>query len=179
MSSSTVWKVWCGFSCCGNCEPERTAFDAVEPGQLPERVAQSVIKTTVSLPSCQHTQSTRWQCRRSLTKSISEETPYFTGLTVTRNPAWNARKDTSCHGEQIQTKAPRQLREHSSSNSSAVAYELTAGVCEVAPTPSPQESVEEGCGQTHQVDCKTTTNVHVRQQPLAQPRKPRAKELPP
>ena len=29
----------------------------------------------------------------------------------------------------------------------------------------------------HQVDGKTTTTVHVRQQPLAQPRKPRAKEL--
>ena len=35
----------------------------------------------------------------------------------------------------------------------------------------------EDCGQTHKVDGKTTTIVHVRQQPLAQPRKPRAKEL--
>ena len=32
-------------------------------------------------------------------------------------------------------------------------------------------------GRTHQVDGKTTTTVHFRQQPLAQPRKPRAKEL--
>ena len=40
-----------------------------------------------------------------------------------------------------------------------------------------QGKEEKNCGQTHQVDGKTTTTVHVRQQPLAQPCKPRAKEL--
>ena len=128
-------------------------------------------------PSCQQAQGTSWQCRRSLTKSISEEMPYFTGLTVTRSPAWNARRT------RVATESRSRQKRH-------VSYENTAATAAVQchvqddglslrgrPTPSPQESVEEGCGLTHYFDCETTTTVHVRQQPLAQPHQPRAKEL--
>ena len=125
MSSSTVWKVWGGFSYRGNCESyhgnretEWTAFDGVEPGHLPERVARSVVKTTVSLPSCQQAQSTSWQCRRSLTKSISEEMPYFTGLTVTRSPAWNVRRT------RVATESRSRQKRH-------VSYENTAATAAV------------------------------------------------
>ena len=133
-----------------------TAFDAVESRQLPERVARSVVETTVSLP----TQSTRWQCRRSLMKSINEEMPYFTGFTVTRSPAWNARRT------RVATESRSRQKRH-------VSYENTAATavvqCHVQadglslrgrPTPSPQESVEEGCGQTHYFDGKTTTTPY-------------------
>ena len=138
-----------------NCKSEWTAFDAVEPGQLPESVARSVIKTTVSLPSCQQAQSTRWQCRRSLTRSVSEEMPYFTGLTVTRNPAWNARKNTSCHGELC-----------------SIACELTVGACEVARHPPRRSRSRRRAGRHTKLTVKRP-----RQQPLAQPRKRRAKGL--
>ena len=101
-----------------------------------QSVARCVVETTVLLPSCQQARSASWQCRRSLAKSVSDETSYFTGLTVSRDTAWNEGdstecrlhdakalhihrhacsaaptirpRATSCHGEQIQTRAPRQ-----------------------------------------------------------------------
>ena len=100
MSSSAVWKVWRGFSYYGNCESEWTAFDAV------------------SLPSCQQAQSTSWQCRRSLTKSTSEEMQYFTGLTVTRDPARKARRT------RVATESRSRQKRH-------VSYENTAATTAV------------------------------------------------
>ena len=140
MSSSTVWKVWRGFSYHGNCESECTAFDAVEPGQFPERVARSVIKTTVSLPSCQQAQSTRWQCRRS--RPTSQVSPSPEIQLGTRGDSTEA-VYTSRHGEQIQLREQRQQQQQCS-----IAYELTGGVCEVARHP-PHWSRSRRCTRRH------------------------------
>ena len=105
------------------------------------------------------------QRRRSLMKSISKEMPVL----------------HRSHRHQ------RSSSEHESPRRADPVLRATTAVQQRAradgwtlrgrPTPSAQESVEEGCGQTHPVDGKTTTTVHVRQQPLAHPGKPRAKEL--
>ena len=81
-----------------------------------QSVARSVVETTVSLLSCQQARRTSWALTdrvlhevlprhqisvvpasaeswiavQALTdESVSDEAPYFTGLTVTREPAWN------------------------------------------------------------------------------------------
>ena len=85
---------------------------------------------------------------------------------------------------------PRVATESRSRQKRYVSYENTAATAAVQchvqadglslrsrPTQSPQGGGRGGVRETHHFDGKTATTVHVRQQPLAQPRKPRAKEL--
>ena len=164
-----------------------------------QSVARSVVETTVSLPSCQQARSTSWQCRRSLTKSVSDETSYFTGHTVSRDTAWNEGDPTECRLRR-QSLAHSSPRVFSSMNHQSQSHELprradpdksataaTAVVqCPVQadglslrgpPTPSPQRSRSRRGAGRHYCDGQMITTAHVRQQPLAQPRKLRAKEL--
>ena len=116
-------------------------LDAVEAGQLPERVARSVVRTSGSLPSCQQAQSIGSQCRPSQT-----------------NPSAKRRRTSqSSPSPEIQLGTRGDATEAVCTS----ATESRSRVCEVA-RPSPQESVEEGCGQTHKVDGKTTATEHVR-----------------
>ena len=81
---------WCGnrrgFSYYGNCESECTAFDTVEARQLPESFTRCYQDVNF-LPSCQQAQSIGSQCRPSQTNPLAKGTPYFSDLTVTRDPA--------------------------------------------------------------------------------------------
>ena len=82
-----------GFSYYGNCESEWTAFDVVELGQLEERELHEVLsRQQFQFRRAGKHRAPGGSAGRSLMKSISEEMPYLTGLTVTRSPAWNARR---------------------------------------------------------------------------------------
>ena len=134
---------WCGnrrgFSYYSNCESEWTAFDAVESGQLPERVARGVLKTTVSLPSDRSADPRRrihqrrdaelhrshrhqrscMRRRRDSTDAVhTRSKPCSVASTITATSgvcAWtNSPGTTRCHGEQIQTQVTRQFREDGS-----------------------------------------------------------------
>ena len=93
MSRSMVWKVWRGFSFFGDCESyygDResgwTAFDAAEAGEFPECCTwcyQHVNFTAIVPASTEYHKAVQ-----ALTdESVSDETPHFTSLTVTRDPA--------------------------------------------------------------------------------------------
>ena len=72
------------------CENGRTPisiWDELEAGQLPERVARSVIKTTVSLPSYKQARSIGSQCRPSQTNPSAKRR-----RTSPVSPAWNTRR---------------------------------------------------------------------------------------
>ena len=84
---------------------------------------------------------------RSLTRSISEVMPYFTGLSITEDPVRN----TSRHGEQIQ------LREQQPQYS--IAYELTGGVCEVARHPPHRSRSRRGAGRHTKLTARPTATT--------------------
>ena len=120
-----------------------------------QSVARSVVETTVSLPSCQQARSTSWQCRGSLTKCrTSKVSPSPEIQRGTKEIPLNAVYTTPKPCTFIATR----VQQHQPS------------------VPEPRVATESRSRQKRHVSYANTA-AHVRQQPLAQPCKPRAKEL--
>ena len=86
LSWSMVWKVWRGFSYYGTCESEWAAVDAAEAGQFPECCTRCYQDYNFRRASKHRV---RIAVQTLIDESVSDETPNFTDLTVTKDPAWN------------------------------------------------------------------------------------------